>query len=142
MVKIIRNMIPPWRFYEAVEEMRSRITDVCVGDPLTRVEYGNIIVAFDLVRIGHKAGMVLGSYALRGKPLVLQVGSEQSIIGLHAFVYDMGESGKRIGIIPASLAFGEEGSRDENGKCIVPENADLYCAIELCATAPSKEKWN
>jgi FKBP-type peptidyl-prolyl cis-trans isomerase len=96
----------------------------------------------DLVRIGHKDGPVVESYALRGSPLIFQIGAEMYFVGLHAFLHGAGEGETRIGIVPASLAFGEEGTRDENGRCVIPPNSDLYCACHVHVIRPPSNLWH
>lgn len=90
---------------------------------------GEPVDAGELVRIEYDArledGTRIDSTLERGRPLVVRIG-EAPLAGMNEGLVGMREGGKRRLLIPAELAYGDEGVRG-----LVPAGATVVVEIEL-----------
>ncbi len=105
-----------------------KVADVVVGT-------GKEITEGDMVSmhyVGKLAdGTVFDSSLGRGQPLTFPYGAHQLIAGM-----EIGISGMRIGglrriLIPAALAYGATGIKDQNGNYVIPPNSALQFDVQI-----------
>ena len=64
-------------------------------------------------------------------PFSFTIGEAGSIPGFQAGVLGMREGGRRIIIIPPSLGYGYEGSRDQQGRVVIPGNSVILFRVDV-----------
>lgn len=82
-------------------------------------------------------GTMFYSSLMSGNPAVFQVGVDEFIPGFDQTVADMRDGERRSVIIPASLAFGEEGIDG-----MIPGNEDITMDIEIVSVISEPKPWS
>lgn len=77
-------------------------------------------------------GTVFDSSEAHGnEPLVFTLGQPGLIPGFQIGINGMKVGGERVMVIPASLAYGEEGVKDTDGNVVIPPNAKVVFNVVL-----------
>jgi peptidylprolyl isomerase len=66
-----------------------------------------------------------------GKPFKFVIGKKEVIPGWEEGLKMMSKGEKAVFVIPAKMAYGKRGSKDDDDKYIVPPDTDLIFEIEL-----------
>ncbi len=126
-----------WAGCDSAEEPDEEliIEDIIVGPPAV-AEYG---VTLRVHYTGWlENGTRFGSSYDKGQPYEFVLGAGEVIEGWDRGLVGMRVGGKRKLTIPPSLAYGEEGAKDESGNYVIPPNAKLIYEVELLEVRENK----
>ena len=116
-----------------------KVADLTVGTGLEIAEGQTITIHY----VGKLAdGTQFDSSVVRGQPVPFLLGSHQVIPGMEEGVKGMRVGGVRRIIIPAALAYGSEGVKDEAGNYVIPPDSTLTFDVQIVSAESGESTSN